>query len=270
MRVSEVFDRAAPTYGTVVPFFDEVGRVLVEHAQVRREERVLDVGCGRGAALFPAADAAGPSGQAVGIDIAPGMVRLAAEEARARGLANVTVRVGDAEAPDFPPESFDVILASVVLLFLPDRRTAVRRCAELLVPGGRLAVSVLMDRDLERWRPVEDTLRSFIPGPAAPPPDPEAWFATLRSDLDGAGLTDIEFVDQWHDSTFDSADHWWSWMESSGYRGRIEQIPPDHLAAARRALAKAMELVRDPDGRIVWRVLVRHTRARRPVRCSVG
>ena len=47
--------------------------------------RVLDVGCGAGGALLPAARRVGPTGEAVGIDLAPGMVERARAAAERRG-----------------------------------------------------------------------------------------------------------------------------------------------------------------------------------------
>src|SRR5262245_12377842 len=124
-RVAGVFDRAAPTYDEVgVRFFEPAGADLVRAAELRRGDRVLDVGCGRGASLFPAAMTVAPEGAVVGIDLAPGMVAAVAEELQRRVLPHVTVGVGDAEAPEFPDRSFDAVLAGFVLFLLPDPVTA--------------------------------------------------------------------------------------------------------------------------------------------------
>ena len=70
--VAGVFDRAAPTYDNVgVEFIAAVGRTLVSDAGIRPGERVLDVGCGRGAVLIPAADAVGPERSVLGIGGGP-------------------------------------------------------------------------------------------------------------------------------------------------------------------------------------------------------
>jgi O-methyltransferase/aklanonic acid methyltransferase len=52
-------------------YWDYFGEKLVEHASIRPGAKVLDVGCGNGSSLFPAAEKAGPKGYVVGIDICP-------------------------------------------------------------------------------------------------------------------------------------------------------------------------------------------------------
>ncbi len=63
-------------------------------------------------------------------DIEPG-------SARRFGLA-----VADATRLPFPDKSFDVIVCSEVLEHIPDFGAALKECARLLKPGGRLAVTV--------------------------------------------------------------------------------------------------------------------------------
>jgi len=53
-------------------YWDYFGARLVEHADLQPGERVLDVGCGTGSSLFPAAEKTGPLGLTIGIDICPG------------------------------------------------------------------------------------------------------------------------------------------------------------------------------------------------------
>ena len=48
------------------------------------------------------------------------MVELTAVEAAERGLTNVTVEVQDAQEPRLEPASFDVVLSSLVVFFLPE------------------------------------------------------------------------------------------------------------------------------------------------------
>jgi O-methyltransferase/aklanonic acid methyltransferase len=53
-------------------YWDYFGVRLVEHAAIHAGAKLLDVGCGTGSSLFPAAERTGPLGYATGIDICPG------------------------------------------------------------------------------------------------------------------------------------------------------------------------------------------------------
>src|SRR5687768_2643315 len=117
--IAGVFDRAADSYDAVgVPWFGPIAAGLAEELDVRPGERVLDIGCGRGAALVPLARSTGATGSALGIDLAPRMVERTAEDVA--DLPWVEVRVGDASAPDLPTSSYDVVSSCLVLFFLPD------------------------------------------------------------------------------------------------------------------------------------------------------
>src|ERR1051326_3647153 len=93
-QVGAMFDRLAPEYDAVGPAcFAYFGRRLVEQAAVGYGQRVLDVACGRGAVLFPAAERVEAAGEVIGIDLAEEMVRNTNIEARRRGLP-VSARAG--------------------------------------------------------------------------------------------------------------------------------------------------------------------------------
>ncbi len=97
-RIAGVFSRAAPTYDQIGPqFFSYFGRRLVELAHIPGGAAVLDVACGRGAALLAAAEQAGRGGRVVGVDIASGMVSRTSAEIKRIGLQNVEVFEMDAE-----------------------------------------------------------------------------------------------------------------------------------------------------------------------------
>jgi aminoglycoside 6-adenylyltransferase len=96
--------------------------------------RTLEVGCGDGRV---ARDLAARGHRVTGVDIAPAMVRLAAE---ADPVGEY--RVADAAALPFADESFDVVVAYNSLMDVDDLEGAVREAARVLVPGGCLAACI--------------------------------------------------------------------------------------------------------------------------------
>jgi ubiquinone/menaquinone biosynthesis C-methylase UbiE len=263
--VAAVFDRAAPTYDQVgVDFFSTVGAALVNDVHVVDGDRVLDVGCGRGAALFPAVEAAGPAG-AVGIDLAPTMVELTSAEAARRGYRNVTVEVGDAQAPELENESFDVILSSLVIFFLPDPRSALRAWRAALRPGGRLGLTTFTDRDDERWRWLEQVFPDRDPRSTRPGEEEEdSPFSSderLHALLESAGFRTPLSRTREHRLTFDAPEVWLRWSWSHGMRAFWERIPEGNRRAVEaKAVTELARMADEPEG-LTLRMVVRYTTA---------
>jgi O-methyltransferase/aklanonic acid methyltransferase len=113
-----VFDRAASIYGGV-RYFPVLGQWLVDLADLPAGAQVLDVACGQGAALIPAAQQVGPRGQVIGIDLSDGMVQGSNAAIRRLGLSQATALQMDAERLQFPDASFDFVLCGFSLQFFP-------------------------------------------------------------------------------------------------------------------------------------------------------
>jgi N-acetylglutamate synthase-like GNAT family acetyltransferase/protein-L-isoaspartate O-methyltransferase len=109
-------------------------------ARFKEGETVLDLGSGPGRDLLLAAEAVGPSGRAIGVDLVADMRERARAAAKARGLENVSVIEGDLESLPLPSESVDVVISNCVINLVSDKRTALSEAFRVLVPGGRLAV----------------------------------------------------------------------------------------------------------------------------------
>jgi ubiquinone/menaquinone biosynthesis C-methylase UbiE len=271
-HIAGMFDRAAPTYDQLgIEFFGPPSRQLVELAGLRPGDRVLDLGSGRGASLLPAAEAVGPEGEVIGVDFAPTMVRATAEEARRRGYAWVRMTQGDAEHPDFPEDSFDVVIAGFVVFFLDDPAAAVARWSRLLRPGGRLVLSTfaeLTDADRAMYAAIGEALRPFrppieeddVPGSTDPTRTPE-WVTALFTEAD---LDDVEMVEIVQRSEYETPGLFYDFLLSAGGRAMVEDIPAEQQAAARAAVTDAIvEHLRQPDGSYARETGMRLTLARR-------
>lgn len=126
-----------------VMFFGQRGRSfrrVVELADVRSGDRVLDVGCGTGFVTRLAARAAAPDGEVIGVDPSPPVLDYARRVTKA---ANCSYRTGVAQELDLPDESFDLVLTSLAIHHIPEhlRATAFTEMHRVLRPGGRLMVA---------------------------------------------------------------------------------------------------------------------------------
>jgi ubiquinone/menaquinone biosynthesis C-methylase UbiE len=253
--VAAGFDQAAAAYDTTgTEFFAALGARLVHYAGITAGERVADLGCGAGAALLPAAAAAGPGGRVTGIDASPEMLARARKAARERGLA-VTLARGDAQCPRLPEASLDVITASSVLQFLDMPRRAVRAWLRLLAPGGRVAISWGMRQD-PRWVPVMACLDQAVPPPA---PGFEAYLrrppfgtaAAVEQMLTEAGYVRAATWPEPVTTGYASPEQWWAACQSQApWIVSWRHIPQSRLAGARDQALALAEGLRDADGLI--------------------
>jgi len=261
-EIAALFDTAAENHYDRVHggFHEQVGARLVALAAPRPGDRVLDLGCGRGAVLFPAVAAVGPDGYAVGIDLSPRMVHATAEDARRLGLRNVSVRVDDAESPGFPAGSFEAVLSSLVLMFTPDPAAAVRAALRLLTPGGVFAATSFGAEIDPRWREAFAALLAFADPPGAP--DVSGGSADgppLEGLLTEAGFADVRTVEEPAYSEYADAQAWWRSLWGGRQRPALERIPERRRS---EALAAAAALL--PPAPLTRATLVRYTLARRP------
>lgn len=99
------------------------------------QTRALEVGCGTGTTALRLAP---HLGHLLATDVSPKMIEIGQEKARVANVENVEFRTGTLNDEWLQRESFDVVAAFNLIHLLEDIPGAIRRAAELLVPGGLL------------------------------------------------------------------------------------------------------------------------------------
>ncbi|MGP8073413.1 MAG: arsenite methyltransferase [Thermoplasmata archaeon] len=123
-------------------------------------ETVLDLGSGAGIDCFLAAQKVGAQGRVIGVDMTPGMIVKARENARKGGYSNVEFRLGEIEHLPTADRSVDVVVSNCVINLAPEKGQVYREAFRVLRPGGRVAVS-----DVVATRPITQRERD----------DPSLW-----------------------------------------------------------------------------------------------
>lgn len=134
----QVVRSAAETYEAFfVPalFGRWVGPVL-DAADLRPGDAVLDVACGTGVVAREAARRLDDPGKVAGLDCNDGMLAVAR-----RIAPDIDWRLGQAESLPFNDAAFDVVACQFALMFFEDRVAALDEMWRVLKPGGRLAVA---------------------------------------------------------------------------------------------------------------------------------
>ena len=114
---------------------------LAGRAGLRTGERVLDVACGTGVVARAAAGQIGPAGRVAGLDINPGMLAVA-RSLPGRTEPGIGWLQASVLALPMADASWDVVLCQLGLQFFPDRPAALAEIRRVLVPGGRIGLSV--------------------------------------------------------------------------------------------------------------------------------
>jgi arsenite methyltransferase len=140
----------------VTDAFSGIGNPL-RVGPLRSGMTVVDVGCGAGLDLLLAARAVGPTGRAIGIEMAEAMAARARSGARVAGLENVEVRSGDATALPVDTKTADVVISNGVLNLVPEKETAAGEMYRVLKPSGQLFLA-----DIALDRAVSDDARCDI------------------------------------------------------------------------------------------------------------
>lgn len=171
-----------------------------EAAEIRRADRVLDIGCGTGHTTRQAARAA-PTGSALGVDLSRAMLEVARERAAAEGLTNVHHLQADAQIHPFEPESVDVAIGQTSAMFFGDRVAALANIGRALRPGGRLVLLTWQPLDANEWiRELSAALAAGRDLPA-PPPDAPGPFTLADVDVIEGVLTAAGYRDLTIDGT---------------------------------------------------------------------
>ncbi len=125
--------------------------------EIRRGERVIDIGCGAGIDSLIAAKKVGPNGKVIGIDMTEAMLDKACQAREKADLKQVEFRLGHAENLPVPDNWADVVISNGVINLTPDKESTFREMARVLKPKGRLQIG-----DILVQKKVPDSAKSEI------------------------------------------------------------------------------------------------------------
>jgi sarcosine/dimethylglycine N-methyltransferase len=165
-------------------------RELLELAQIRAEDRVLDIGAGLAGPARLLASALGCRVDCLELssDFCAGAVLLN----RLTGLENqIEVHMGSALDMPFPDESFEVVWMQNVGMNIADKRRLYREIHRVLKPGGRFAFQELT---------AGEVATSYFPLPWAT--DPADHFLVSAEEMRSV-LGDTGFIDELFEDTSD-------------------------------------------------------------------
>jgi ubiquinone/menaquinone biosynthesis C-methylase UbiE len=133
-RVRRVYVKGSSSYDRQMSFFERIlfgdGRAWV-CSQARGRVLELAAGTGRNLPFYP------PEVEITGIELSPEMLAIGRERAQELGHPAV-LQLGDAQALEFPDESFDTVTCTLGFCTIPDTSRAAAEALRVLRPGGQL------------------------------------------------------------------------------------------------------------------------------------
>ena len=182
---------------TVEKGAQKVSDRLIELAEIKPGQKVLDLATGIGEPAITAARIVGKMGQVTATDISANMLSLAKQRAMSLGMQDVIeFKEGDIETIDLVPSSFDAVLCRWGLMFLPDLNAGLSNIYRSLIEGGHFSSAV--------WAsPGQDTLsattmniviketNSKPPAPGTPGPFSLSDENNLKNSFITSGFKDL-------------------------------------------------------------------------------
>ena len=152
-QVIRLYRRIAPVYDVAVTPFRWLGlrrhrEQAIRALRLETGQMALDLGCGTGLNFPLLHEAVGPSGRIVGVDLSPDMLSRAQHRVQRHGLSSVELIEADLSTFSVPA-IIDGAIATFALEIVPGYDQVIRRVAEALPRGGRIAVYGL--KRPEKW-----------------------------------------------------------------------------------------------------------------------
>jgi ubiquinone/menaquinone biosynthesis C-methylase UbiE len=122
---------------------------VLDAMAVREDDRVLEIGCGTGRLIGEMAKST-DRGYIEGVDFSDAMVAIARRRNRdSIASGQVKITKGDFDELEYECDCFDKVCSVNTVYFWPRSESTVARIADVLVPGGTIALAF---EDIEQLR----------------------------------------------------------------------------------------------------------------------
>jgi ubiquinone/menaquinone biosynthesis C-methylase UbiE len=149
----------------------ESGMALVAQLGIKKDDQVLDLGCGDGTTAIPAAKL---GANVQGVDIAENLVAAGNARVKQEGLNNIIFLQGDAsDLQDLSSKTFDLVVTIFGAMFAPRPMEVAKEMVRVTKPGGRIVMG--------NWIPGDPTLVAQILriSSSYTPPPPEGFVSPM-------------------------------------------------------------------------------------------
>jgi len=254
-QMKEIWDRASKAYGKIGPkYWDYFGERLVKFSDIKEGQTVLDIGCGRGASLFPAAKILRDNGLIFGIDLSSGMVEETLKDVDKFKLNNVRVITMDAEKLKFEDEYFHRVLNGFGMGYSLNKEYKLSEVYRVLKVGGQATFCSWTQQEDNPW--INGLVNKYIPQTT---PSNTNTSKVPRIDtaegveeiLRNTGFVNVTTVHEERVFTYKDEEQWWEEMWANAVRGILEKIQANgaqNLEDFKREAFEGLQKFKDSNG----------------------
>ena len=167
---------------------------LLEMAQLKPGERIIDIACGTGLVSFAAARELGEKGFVLATDISDNMVRIGNQTAKQKNYVNMRFERMDAEELKVPDDEYDAALCALGLMYVPDPIKALKEMYRVMKPGGRAVAAVWGQRDHCGWAEIFEIVDRRVSSEVCPMFFNLGNHDMLQRNFEAAGFSNIRTV----------------------------------------------------------------------------
>jgi ubiquinone/menaquinone biosynthesis C-methylase UbiE len=249
--IKETFNTIAAGYDCpALRFFSTSADHLAASLPLRGDERVVDIATGTGNLALALAGRL-PRGSVTGIDFSANMLVQARHKGAALGVGNVEFMEMDMQELALEEAVFDLATCAFGIFFVEEMESQLARIARLVRHGGTIAICNFQE---EYFNPLRTLMVERLVGYGVQLP-PQTWRriateAGCRELFARVGLGDVRVELKNMGYYLEDADQWWQLVWNAGFRGLLQQLPPEELERFRREHLQEVAGLAGPDG--IW------------------
>ncbi|MBU3144082.1 class I SAM-dependent methyltransferase [Clostridium sp. CF012] len=256
-KLMNVWDKVAPTFGKIGPgYWQKFGSRLVELSRINKGEKILDIGVGRGASLFPAINKIGEEGYAVGIDASEVMVSETHKDIVKQKIYNAKVIKMNAQTLEFDENFFDNVICGFGMGYLLYSDSKLTEILRVLKKDGQVGFSIWEIQEDQKWL-TEIVNKFLLIGSSNQNNNKKSdlpKFDTandVRKILENAGLRNVKVYKENADVIYTTKEQWWEEMCSNAVRAvfeGIEELGDDKFKKFKVEVFNGLEKYKNIDG----------------------
>lgn len=247
--IKKTFNGVAGGYDhPAMRFFPKSAEYFISCLNLSGDETVLDVATGTGWVALALARQL-TSGSVTGIDLSDGMLEIAKRKSDEMGISNALFKEMDMQKISFPENTFSDAVCAFGIFFVKDMCGLVSHIASRIKPDGRFIASTFYENS---FSPFSDKLFSRLEVYGVKIPE-MPWLNVAREEqcvtlFEQAGLKDVSCEKVYSGYYLKDASEWWNIAWNGGYRGLINQLPPEELETFRDDHLKEIETLSTSEG----------------------